>query len=109
MIFGLKLLAACVYGSMMTMVFYAIRERNTDALFGAPYGFYSTFLLWWIWPYALLTCHKSVWLTRTAHHGETAPAKPHVVALPAASPDAIPDIASYSPSGRILGIETAAA
>lgn len=109
MIFGLKLLAACVYGSMMTMVFYAIRERNTDALFGAPYGFYSTFLLWWIWPYALLTCHKSVWMTRTAHHGEAAPAKPHVVALGTANLEAMPDVASYSPSGRILGIETAAA
>lgn len=65
-IFGLKLLATCVLGSLFTVLFFAIRERNTDALYGIPYGFYSTFLLWWIWPYALLTCNKSVWMTRVA-------------------------------------------
>jgi hyaluronan synthase len=65
-IFGLKLLAACVYGSLFTILFCLVRERSSEAVFGLPYAFYSTFLLWWIWPYALLTCHKSVWLTRTA-------------------------------------------
>lgn len=67
-IFGLKLLATCVYGSMFTVLYCAARERNTDALYGLPYGFYSTLLLWWIWPYAMLTCNRSVWLTRTAAH-----------------------------------------
>ncbi len=63
-VFGLKLLASCVLGSFLTIVFCAIRERTTDAVFAIPYAFYSTFLLWWIWPYALLTCQKSVWMTR---------------------------------------------
>lgn len=67
-IFGLKLLASCVVGSSFTVLFFLVRERQSDALYGVPYGFYSTFLLWWIWPYALLTCHKSVWMTRTATH-----------------------------------------
>ena len=65
-VFGLKLLAACVFGSIFTILFCLVRERSSDALFGMPYAFYSTFLLWWIWPYALLTCDRSVWLTRTA-------------------------------------------
>ncbi len=75
-VFGLKLLAACVSGSLFTVLFFLFRERSSDALFGMPYAFYSTFLLWWIWPYALLTCHKSVWLTRSSDStasGETLP------------------------------------
>jgi len=67
-IFGLKLLASCVAGSLLSIVFCALRERTSEALFMVPYSFYSTFLLWWIWPYALLTCQKSIWMTRTAKH-----------------------------------------
>lgn len=63
-VFGLKLLATCVYGSLFTVLFCAACERSTESFFGIVYGFYSTFLLWWIWPYALLTCHRSLWLTR---------------------------------------------
>ncbi len=101
MIFGLKLLAACVYGSMMTMIFYAIRERSTDALFGMPYGFYSTFLLWWIWPYALLTCNKSVWLTRVANRDSRSPAVNDA--------NTSTDIQPPQTSGLIHGVEAAAA
>ncbi|MBN2563366.1 MAG: glycosyltransferase [Phycisphaerae bacterium] len=64
-VFGLKMLAACVSGSLFTVLFCLARERSSEAIFGTPYAFFSTFLLWWIWPYALLTCHKSVWLTRS--------------------------------------------
>lgn len=66
-VFGLKLLAACVSGSMFALIFYAVRKRRFDAVFAIPYGFYSTLLLGWVWPYALLTSHKSVWMTRKAN------------------------------------------
>lgn len=64
-IFGLKLLASCVTASTLTLLFFAIRERSTEAIFGYVYGFYATIMLCWIQPYALLTCNKSVWMTRT--------------------------------------------
>lgn len=63
-IFGLKLLAACVTGGLFSLGFFAVRERNSDCLFGIVYSFYVTLLLGWVWPYALLTSHKSVWMTR---------------------------------------------
>lgn len=65
-VFGLKLLASCVSGSLFALAFCGVRQRSTEALFAVPYSLYSTLLLWWIWPYALLTCQKSVWLTRQA-------------------------------------------
>ncbi len=63
-IFGLKLLASCVTGGLFTMAFFAVRERSSEAIYGLVYSFYATFLLCWVWPYALLTSHKSVWMTR---------------------------------------------
>ncbi len=65
-VFGPKLLAACVTGSLFSLIFYAVCKRRSDAVFAIPYGFYATLLLGWVWPYALLTSHKSVWMTRTA-------------------------------------------
>lgn len=64
-IFGLKLLAACVTGGLFSMAFFAVRERSSEAVFAVVYSFYATIALGWVWPYALLTSHKSVWMTRT--------------------------------------------
>lgn len=63
-IFGLKLLASCATASTLTLAFFAIRERSTEAVFAYVYTFYATIMLCWIQPYALLTCSKSVWMTR---------------------------------------------
>ena len=63
-IFGLKLIASCAAGSLFTVLFFGIRERSTEALLGVVYGMYATFALCWVHPYALLTCDRSVWLTR---------------------------------------------
>jgi len=65
LVFGLKLLAMCVTGASFSMLFYLARERSLHAIFGIVYGFYATILLAWVWPYALLTCHKSIWMTRS--------------------------------------------
>ena len=68
LIFGLKLLAACVTGSLFSLIFVAVRERNSESVFAIPYAFYATILLGWVWPYALATSHKSVWMTRSPRH-----------------------------------------
>lgn len=64
-IFGLKLLAMCVTGASFSMLFYLARERSVHAIFAIVYGFYATLLLCWVWPYALMTSHKSIWMTRS--------------------------------------------
>jgi hyaluronan synthase len=80
-VFGLKLLAACVMGGVFSMVFFAVRERTSEAVYAVVYSFYSMLLLGWVWPYALLTSHKSVWMTRDK------PARsPRLVAEPNSSP-----------------------
>ncbi|MEK6643382.1 MAG: glycosyltransferase [Planctomycetota bacterium] len=66
MVFGLKLLAACVVGGVFPLFFTAARERDDEALLAIPYSFYAILLLCWVWPYALFTSHKSVWMTRSA-------------------------------------------
>ncbi len=63
-IFGLKLLASCAAGSLFTVLFFGIRERSSEALMGMIYGMFATFCLFWVHPWALLTCDRSVWLTR---------------------------------------------
>ncbi len=64
-VFGVKLLAASVAASTLSAAFYTWREKDSDGLYGILYGILATFLLWWIWPFALATCRRSVWLTRT--------------------------------------------
>ncbi len=66
LVFVPKLVAGCLIGALFTMVFYTARVRDREAIFGLVYAFYGTFLLAWIWPYALLTCRRSIWLTRGA-------------------------------------------
>jgi len=65
-VFGVKLLAASVMASSLSAAFYTWRERDTDGAYGILYGILATFLLWWIWPFALATCRRSVWLTRSS-------------------------------------------
>jgi hypothetical protein len=67
------------------LAFCTIRERNTEGVFAIPYSLYSTFLLWWIWPYALLTCQKSVWLTRNARQGSPVADRARSIPLPTAA------------------------
>jgi hypothetical protein len=63
---SVRLLAASVAASALPAAFYTYRERNTDGVYGILYGLSAALLLWWIWPFALATCRRSVWLTRTS-------------------------------------------
>ncbi|RIK67053.1 MAG: glycosyl transferase family 2 [Planctomycetota bacterium] len=79
-IFGLKVLAACVTGGLFSLLFFAVRERSSECIFGVVYSFYVTLALCWVWPYALLTSHKSVWMTRVAN--KPGDAQPAIAMLP---------------------------
>lgn len=92
LVFGLKLLAACVTGGLFSVAFFAARERSTEAVFGIVYSYYVTLLMGWVWPYALLTSHKSVWMTRVAAPSQRGPAQDSaaplfpILAVPRAAP-----------------------
>lgn len=83
-VFGLKLLAACVTGGLFSLLFFAVRERSSECFFGVVYSFYVTLMLCWVWPYALMTSHKSVWMTRVA--AKPTDAQPAIAMLPASAP-----------------------
>jgi hyaluronan synthase len=60
----LRVLAAMALMSMLNMVYYLRSERSWHVLFGVLYTFFSSFTLFWIFPYALLTVRARGWLTR---------------------------------------------
>lgn len=93
-LFGLKMLASCVSASLFTMVFFAVRERSLQAIYGVAYTFSSTLVFWWIWPYALLTCDRSVWMTRKAKQVKSSPKEtaPVTLALPMREPVTMPEV-----------------
>lgn len=64
-IFGLKLLATAIASGIFPLLFAATYDRNDDALLAIAYSLYAMLLLSWVWPWALFTSHKSVWMTRS--------------------------------------------
>jgi len=88
-IFGLKLVASCAGGSLFTVLFFGIRERSTEALLGVLYGMFATFCLFWVQPWALFTCDRSVWLTRAKKHAQRT-AAPIEATLPTVASGAPP-------------------
>lgn len=64
-------LVGCCVASCVPAAFYALRIRNASGLWAFPYGLFWLLGLSWINIYALLTPHKSAWLTR-----QIQPAKP---------------------------------
>lgn len=64
-IFGLKLFATAVVSGVFPLLFATLYDRNDDALLAIAYSLYAMLLLSWVWPWALFTSHKSVWMTRS--------------------------------------------
>jgi hyaluronan synthase len=67
---GLNLLLGALIGGATLVLFYIIRHRSSEALWGLPYGPYNLLSLSWISTYALCTPHNSGWLTRGIAGGE---------------------------------------
>ena len=63
-LFGLRLLLGAAVSASVPAVFYAIRFRSTHALWAFAYSVFWLVGLSWIGLYALLTPHKTAWLTR---------------------------------------------
>jgi hyaluronan synthase len=64
MTFALNLLIGSTIASLVPGLFYAIRYRSGNAVWATPYSCFWIFCLSWIGFYAVLTPHKSRWLSR---------------------------------------------
>lgn len=62
-VLGWLILASLVAASVPSAI-YATRRRPEQCLWGFAYGLLSTFGISWITPWALLTPHRTGWLTR---------------------------------------------
>jgi hyaluronan synthase len=63
----LWLLRALVAGTLFGVFYGAIylrSERSTDFLYGILYGWFATFTLFWVQPFATLTVRRNGWMTR---------------------------------------------
>jgi hyaluronan synthase len=60
----LQFFSALLLVSAFHMLYYLRGERSWDFLYGIGYAFFSTFALFWIFPYALFTARAQGWLTR---------------------------------------------
>ncbi len=57
-------LFGAVSSSIVPVVFYMHRRKNTDAVWAFVYGIFWLAGLWWITPWSLLTAGNGKWLTR---------------------------------------------
>ncbi len=64
--FGVSIMLGVIIYSSLAAGVHARVSGSFSSLWGFVYGFYSIIPLSWIAPYALLTPHKSGWLTRQA-------------------------------------------
>lgn len=62
--FGINTMLGVIISSSLAATIYAWKFGRLAALWSFVYGFYFFISLFWIKPYALLTPHKSGWLTR---------------------------------------------
>lgn len=62
--FGVTVILGVIVSSSLAAVMYAWKFGSFSSLWAFAYGFYFFITLIWIRPYALLTPHKSGWLTR---------------------------------------------
>jgi hyaluronan synthase len=59
-----RMLLAIGTVSLFNMIYYLRSERSKDFVYGVLYGYFSFFLMFWIFPYAVLTVRARSWLTR---------------------------------------------
>jgi hyaluronan synthase len=79
--FGLSMLLGVLVYSTLSALFYYWRCRNTEAMWAYAYGLFWLTGLFWIPIYALITPHRTGWLTRQPgkkygaerQHGRPAP------------------------------------
>jgi hyaluronan synthase len=60
----LRMLTAMGLVSLVNMLYYLRSERSFDFLYGVLYAYFSSFTLFWIFPYAVMTVRARGWLTR---------------------------------------------
>ncbi|MFO7962723.1 MAG: glycosyltransferase [Desulfobacterales bacterium] len=67
-VFGMTTVAGIIIFSSLMAGLYLLQTRRIDALWAYAYGAFWILGLSWIMPYALVTPHRSGWLTRQLEH-----------------------------------------
>jgi hyaluronan synthase len=62
-------------------VFYALQKKNSDSLWAYAYGLFWFVGLWWITPWAVVTCRNGNWLTRQLPKGKPQAAGKRIIQL----------------------------
>jgi hyaluronan synthase len=81
--FALKYISMILMFSGVMQLYYVMRERDSDFIYGILYNLFWFTCLWWVVPYSILTANNGSWMTRTlpsAGNAATPTAEP-VVAL----------------------------
>jgi len=73
-VFIMPILFGSTLGASVAAFFYAVRRKNSEAIWAYAYSFFWSTCLFWITGYSLLTAHNSSWLTRD--HKATVPVVP---------------------------------
>lgn len=60
----IRTLTAIGFVSLFNTLYFLRSERSLDFVYGVLYSYFSTFTLFWIYPYAVLTVRARSWLTR---------------------------------------------
>lgn len=85
--FGTSIVAGILVFQSLSAGIYAWKYNRYSALWAYMYGIYGFLGLFWIKPYALVTSHRSGWLTR----GNPAPKQVHGKPLQAKQASLMPD------------------
>jgi hyaluronan synthase len=83
-----QMMLGVIIASTAPAVFYALRKRNSDSLWAYAYGLFWFVGLWWITPWAVITCRNGNWLTRQLPAGGPTSPDKKLLSMPAQLPTA---------------------
>ncbi|MCL2645868.1 MAG: glycosyltransferase [Phycisphaerales bacterium] len=73
--FLLQYLAYIVIFASLMQIYFWMRERNSDCIYGVLYSLFWFTSFWWVVPYSILTASNGSWMTRTLPAGTSKPAE----------------------------------
>lgn len=68
--FMLKYLSFIVIFASVMQLYYYMKERDSDCIYGVLYSLFWFTALWWVVPYSILTASNGSWMTRSISAGE---------------------------------------
>jgi hyaluronan synthase len=76
-----QIMLGTIIAATAPAVFYALQKKNSDSLWAYAYGLFWFAGLWWITPWAVVTCRNGNWLTRQLPKGKPQAAGKRIIQL----------------------------